>query len=130
MIDLYKNGSIEAANFMLMFVALYACYRVAIWKYKNHLSEFVGNVVCCWAWVFGAIGVRAGWFALARHTAPDGATWNPVMYDFRFIVINATALACVWGLLRFIQLIDEFSNAKLGGLFILAVILAQLLGYY
>ena len=125
-----KNLSIESANFMLMLAAIVAFYRVVVWKVKNHLSTFVSEVVCCWAWVFGAIGLRAGWFAFARHLAEEGSTWNQTMYEFRFLAINITALACIWGLFRFIQLIDEFSNCTLFGLLFGTFVASRLLGYY
>ena len=126
----WKAVSIESDNFMLMLIALFATYRVISWRVKNHLSPFVSDVVTSWAWVFGAIGINRGWFALSRELSADGARWQPFMFEWRWVVIMLTTMACSWGLVSFVQLIDEFTDAEKYGLFAVVYALSRLMGYY
>ena len=126
----WQATSIEADNWWWSIVALFAAYRVTVWLYHNHLNQFTGRVVCCWAWMFTASGTNHGWFALSRHFASPGETWSLAMYEWRWLVIMLTAFMFNWGMVSFLQLIDEFSDRKKYALFIASYAMSRLIGFY
>ena len=125
-----KGVSIESDNFLLMLGIGFVIWRITIWKRGNHLDEFTGSVVNCWLIAFSAEGFKGGWFAISRHTAPVGKTWNPAMYEWRWLVIMVATLAMLYGTVRFVKLIDGFSDKMMYGMMGFFYIISRLMGFY
>mgnify|MGYP000142961306 CR=1 FL=1 len=131
MIESYiSSTSIESDNFMLGLTALFVVVTIIRWKLRNHLDDFVRCVVLCWLVLITAIGAKALWFATARHTAPMGEAWNPMMFEWRWFVIMICNALIVVSVLRFVQLIDKFSNWTFFWLFAGIFTASRIMGYY
>ena len=121
---------IEADNFLLMFISLYAAERVICWKMENHLSPWVTKVVHSWIWLFGSIGISKGWFALSRQFADSGERWNAALFEWRWLMVMLTTMGMTWGILTFIQLIDSSSDRQKYTIFVCVYALSRVMGYY
>ena len=130
MVNNWTAISIESDNFWWMIVALFAAYRVMVWKLSNHLSPFVKIVVCAWAFMFTASGANHGWFAISRHFSESDEPFSLMMYEWRWLVIMLTVFMFNWGMVSFLQLIDEFSDGKKYALFLLSYTASRLMGIY
>ena len=122
--------SIEADNWWAVVIGIFATWRLSVWKYRNHLSEETGYMVCSWAWFFSGYILNRGWFALSRHLSSDSQTWNLVMVEWRWLAVSITAMMTIWGIVSFMQLIDEFSNAQKYGIFVSSYVLSRFMGFY
>ena len=131
MIDSYPPAvAIESDNFMLGLGCIFIIAAIVRWQIRNHLDDFVRCVVMCWLLLVTGIGAKALWFSMARHTAPLGESWNPLMYEWRWIVIMVCNTLIVISMLRFVQLIDKFSNQTFFWLFAGIFTLSRVMGYY
>ena len=122
--------SIESDNWWAVVIGMFAAWRVTVWKYRGHLSEETRYMVCSFAWFFSGYALNHGWFALSRHLSSDGEKWNLAMYEWRWLAVNITAMMCIWGIVSFMQLIDEFSNGQKYALFLSTYILSRFMGFY
>jgi len=122
--------AIESDNFMLGLTALFVIAAIIRWEIRNHLDDFVQCVVWSWLILVTAIGAKALWFATARHTAPMGEAWNPMMFECRWLVIMICNALIVVSVLRFVQLIDKFSNQTFFWLFAGIFTTSRVMGYY
>ena len=122
-----RAALIESGNFVYLIISLLAFYMVIKWRVSGAVTASNKEVVRAWLWIFGAFGFNTGWFAMSRHLAPEGSTWNPWMYEYRSVLILSTAFAFSWGMLKFIRLIEGYSTTwgwtVLCGVFIIAFIL-------
>jgi hypothetical protein len=120
---------IESSNFLFMVIGAFAVWRVVCWKLKNQLSEHNESIIWAWVWCFSAASANHAWFALSRHTAPEGVIWNPAMYEWRWLVVCLTSLAFSWGVLSFIRLIDDHGYKRQAAIFGASFIAAYGLGF-
>ena len=114
---------IESANFAWLVVSVIGAWYAVKWTRRQEITAHTKEIILAWVLIFGASGLNHGWFAISRHTAPEGLRWNPDMYEFRWLVVLVTSALFCWGMLRFIRLIEGFTlTRKMTMLGIVAVV--------
>ena len=121
---------IETSNFLWLTIAACATWRVIIWKTSNRLDDHEHRVVSAWIWVFVSAAGNHGWFALSRHLSPEGERWHPLLFEWRWAAVLITALGFGWGMAKFVQLIDGYTNLQMVGFGLLSTAFAIALGYF
>ena len=119
---------IETSNFLVMLLAAFGVYSVVSWNLNNKITEDNRQVIVAWVWIFGAVGITAGWFAVSRHLAPADVPFNPTMYEWRWAMKIIEACAFSWGMLKFIGMIEGYDNGKLLSFFAIFAAVAIFMG--
>lgn len=120
--------SIEVSNFLFMLMGGYGVYSVLKWKALKIRTGY-SEAIRAWVWCFAAITANVGWFAISRHSAPEGFIHHPIEVEYRWILVMGTALAFSWGMLMFIQFVEGYSTTHKIALFLMFLGIALLFGY-
>jgi hypothetical protein len=105
------NIASETGNFLMMFVAAFGVFSIVKWKTGAKYSELNEEIIEAWIWVFIAVALNRGYFAMARHLSPEESIngLHPILWEWRGLAIIATSLAFSWGMMKFISLIEGYS---------------------
>jgi len=121
---------IESGNFLVLIIALYAAWRTIRWNRRSDLTPYTRSVIHCWMFVFGGIGINRGWFAISRFLHNGTGPWQATMYEWRWLLVLVTSSMVTWGVVSFVELIDETSVFKKYMVFIAVAIVAFGIGFY
>ena len=121
---------IKSGNFFVLIIAGYALWRTCHWRSRSDLNYFTRQVICCWMFVFLGIAINRGWFAMSRFLSNSDSTWQSFMFEWRWLLVISTASIVGWGVVSFVEMIDEAQFWKKYCVFAVSAAAAFGLGFY
>ena len=109
-----------------LILGMYVFYRTR----ERSMSDGNTQVLHSLGWMAIGGGLNSMWFAISRHLAEPGESWNTTMFEWRWLAVVATALIFVWGVCGVLRGFEDASTWAQIGFYAVLLIVAATFGIY